>query len=578
MNRRQFLAGSGGVLFAGNIAANATSTERDWWKDAIIYQIYPRSFKDSNGDGIGDLNGLTVSLPYVRSLGVDVIWLNPIFASPNVDNGYDISDYQAIHSDFGTMSDFDRMLAEMRRVGLRLILDLVPNHCSDQHPWFVAARSSRDNPYRNYFHWLNAERGAPPARGGSFNAGEGAWKFEAATNAFYLHYFAPQQPDLNWENPAVRAEIYSIMRFWLDKGVSGFRMDVIPFISKDVSFPVLPTDTNWGAYYASGPHLHEYLREMHDKVLAHYDIVTLGEGDGVAPDRIMDFIDPERHELNLIYADGPDTGQLTNEFKAPDPRGVDVAVIRAYYDRVDDLLGERGWPTILLGNHDTPRMVSFYGSAAPEHRDHASMMLSTLMLTLRGTPSYYFGDELGMSNIRFEHIEDYRDVETLAAYRDLVNSNGNIARFLENQKAMARDNARTPFQWDAKPHAGFTIGSPWLAINSNHVTVNVASEERDPNSPLNYFRRLVQLRKREVVLRRGNYQSIDRTNPMAYSYLRRLAECVFLVMLNFKSTAVRVDVSEIDTSRARLVLSNYVDRASLHAALRPYEAAVYRLK
>ena len=402
---------------------------RKWWKEAIVYQIYPRSFKDSNGDGIGDLNGITSKLDYIKSLGVDVIWLNPIFSSPNDDNGYDISDYGNIMSDFGTMEDFDVMLKAMHERGLKVVLDLVANHCSDEHDWFKQSRSSRDNPYRNYFHWWPAEKGKPAHRWSFFDINGDAWKFDPNVNSYYLHYFSEKQPDLNWENPNLRKEIYDMMNFWFNKGVDGFRMDVIPFISKDIKFPELPKKYNGDfiSYYANGPHLHEYLREMNREVLSKYDVLSVAEGIGITAETAHDFVDEDRKELNMLYHfEGMGLGYLPKTFKFPDPKGYSLIEFKKIYTKWDSVLAEKGWGTIYLGNHDQPRMVTRWGNDAPECRELSSKMLTTFLMTMRATPFYYYGDELAMNNIKFDRIEDYKDIESINMYQQTKNKGGDL--------------------------------------------------------------------------------------------------------------------------------------------------------
>lgn len=554
--------------------------DQKWWKEAVVYQIYPRSFQDSNGDGVGDLKGLISRLDYVKSLGVDVVWLNPIFASPNDDNGYDISDYQEIMKEFGTMADFDELVKQMHARGLKLVLDLVVNHCSSEHAWFKQSRSSRENPYRDYFHWWPAEKGKPAKRFSFFDINNNAWKLDPATNAWYLHYFSEKQPDLNWENPKVRMEVYHMMDFWFKKGVDGFRMDVIPFISKDTSFPELPAEYHgdFVRYYAEGPHVHDYLKEMNEQVLRNYDIMTVAEGIGITPETAHDFVDPDRQELNMLYHfDGVNYGYVPGKFKTPDPNGYALPGFKDIYSRWDSVFAEKGWGTIYLGNHDQPRMVTRWGNDSPEFRERSSKMLTTFLMTMRATPYYYFGDELGMNNIKFDRIEDYRDIESINMYQQTREKGGDLQAFLEAQKISARDNGRTPFQWDASPNAGFTSGTPWLAVNPNYTSVNVAEAEKDPNSTLHYFRNIVQLRKKTPALVYGKYTLLDRNNPDVYAYTRELNGQKILVLLNFKDRPATAHLEGIDLSKAILLLGNYPGEATRSLDLRPYEAAVYSL-
>ena len=552
--------------------------DRKWWKEAIVYQIYPRSFKDSNGDGIGDLDGITSKLDYVKSLGVDVIWLNPIFSSPNDDNGYDISDYRNIMEDFGTLEDFDVMLKAMHDRGLKMVLDLVANHCSDEHQWFKQSRSSRDNPYRNYFHWWPAEKGKPAHRWSFFDINGDAWKFDPSTTSFYLHYFSQKQPDLNWENPKVRKEIFDMMNFWFSKGVDGFRMDVIPFISKDTTFPELPKEYNGDfiTYYSKGPHLHEYLQEMNKEVLSKYDVLSVAEGIGITAETAHSFVDEDRKELNMLYHfEGMGLGYLPGKFKVPDPNGYPLIEFKNIYSKWDSVFAEKGWGTIYLGNHDQPRMVTRWGNDAPEFRELSSKMLTTFLMTMRATPYYYYGDELGMNNIKFNKIEDYKDIESINMYQQTRNKGGDLEEFIEAQKFSARDNGRTPFQWDDSPEAGFTTGTPWLKVNPNYTTVNAAAQEKDSNSVLNYFRKVVKLRKDNPVLIYGKYTLLDKDNPDVYAYSRELNGKKMLILLNFRNKPATANTG-IDISKAKLLSGNYSTQPK-NGQLRPYEAVIYEL-
>lgn len=553
--------------------------DRKWWKEAVVYQIYPRSFKDSNGDGIGDLRGIIEKLDYVKSLGVDVIWLNPIFESPNDDNGYDISDYRAIMKEFGTMADFDLLLEEMHKRKLKLVLDLVANHSSDEHFWFQEARKSRTNPYRNYYHWWDAEKGKPPFRRSFFDVNNDAWKYDEQTNSYYLHYYSIKQPDLNWENPKVRQEMYDVMHFWFKKGIDGFRMDVIPFISKDTTFPVIPEDKrgqlDTRAFYADGPHLHEYLQEMNREVLSKYDVMSVGEGSGVNINQVSKFIAPERKELNMLYHfEGRNIPYTSAKMPFPEPN-FDLLKFKQVYSDWDKVFAENGWGTIYLGNHDVPRMVSRWGNDAPEFRDLSSKMLTTFLLTMNSTPYYMAGDELGMTNIRFDKIEDYRDIKTVNRYKEIKEKGGDIQAFMDDQKMISRDNARTPFQWNSSQNAGFTNGTPWIKINPNYTEINVVAEEKQKNSVLNYFKTLIKLRKSNDVLIYGKYTLLDKDNPKVYAYTRELNGKKLLILLNF--TAQEADYKvDLDLSRAKKLMGNYP--TPFAAKLKPYEALILDLR
>ena len=560
------------------IAQNEKTTilkniDKKWWKEATVYQIYPRSFKDSDGDGVGDLKGIISKLDYIKSLGIDAVWLNPIYTSPNDDNGYDISDYREIMKDFGTMEDFDLLLKEMHKRDIKLIMDLVVNHSSDEHEWFKQSRSSRDNKYRDYYHWWPAEKGKPTYRWSFFDVNSEAWKYDAQTDAYYLHYFSQKQPDLNWENPKVRQEVYDIMRFWLNKGIDGFRMDAFQFASKDTSWPELPKgyEKNIIKYYGVGPHLHEYLQEMNREVFSKYDIMTVSEGAGSSPEDAIQFVDPDRKELDMAYHfESVDIGNHVKDFG--------LAKYKQIFSRYDETFKEKGWLSIFLANHDQPRMVSKFGNDTAEFRELSSKMLSTFVMTMRGTPYYYYGDELGMVNIRFNDINDYNDVETRNKYTQIKNAGGDLDAYMENRKQTSRENGRTPFQWDTTENAGFTTGKPWLKVNSNHNIINAEAQEKDPNSVLNYFRQLVQLRKQDLTLVYGAYTLLDKDNPDVFAYTRELDGKKLLILLNFseKNTAYTLPIS---TAKSKIILDNYSNTKKIKKnTLRPYEAVILELK
>lgn len=560
-----------------------TSLDKKWWKEAVVYQIYPRSFKDSDGDGVGDLKGIISKLDYIKSLGVDIIWLNPIYSSPNADNGYDISDYQNIMKEFGTMQDFDTLLKGLHQRGIKLVMDLVVNHSSDEHRWFQESRKSRDNPYRDYYHWWPAEKGKPAFRPGAFEADGSGWRYDKTTDSYYLHYFNFKQPDLNWENPKVRQEIYSMMRWWLDKGIDGFRMDVIPFISKDTNFPVITQEElnknyqgRWDVYMGSGPHLHEYLQEMNREVLSKYDCMSLAEGAGMLTSTALNFVDADRKELNMGYHfEGTNLGYIPGYFKKMGTYS--LVDFKKIYSDWDAVYQTKGWGTIYLGNHDQPRMTSRWGNDAPEYQSFSSKLLTTFLLSMRGTPYYYNGDEIGMVNAKFDKIEDYRDIETLAEYERLQKTGGDVKQFIEDQKTGgARDNGRTPFQWNASTNAGFTTGTPWLNVNKNYSTLNAEAQEKNPQSVLNYFRKMVQLRKKNPVLVYGKYTLLDKDNPNVYAYTRELDGQKILVLLNF-STQKATAKTGINLSKAKVLIHNY-PTLSKTIELRPYEAIIYQIQ
>ena len=471
------------------------ATPHHWWKEAVIYQIYPRSFKDSNADGIGDLQGIISKLDYLQLLGVDVLWLSPVFASPNTDNGYDISDYQAIMTEFGSMADFDELLAEAHSRGLKVILDLVVNHSSDEHRWFEEARKSTQNQYRDYYIWRDE-----PNNWQSFFSGS-AWELSAETGQYYLHLFAKKQPDLNWESPALRQEIYTMMHFWLGKGVDGFRMDVIPFLSKDPFFPDYPVG-RFGdlTIHANGPRIHEFLQEMNHQVLAHYDCLTVGEGFGVAAHQANLYVGHNRQELNMIYHFDHAVPREEACFGKPAPEFT-LPELKTIFARWDAAVGHSGWQNTYFGNHDNPRVLSRFGGSG-SHQVAAAKMLATVLLTQRGTPSIYQGDELGMTNCGFENVSEFDDIQVKNAYKALVMS-GSVQEvdFLKAANQIARDHARTPMQWSARAHAGFTDGhQTWLKVNPNHATINAEDQLSDPDSVFHYYRQLLQIRKKTPAL------------------------------------------------------------------------------
>ena len=553
------------------IAASKT----DWWKEVVVYQIYPRSFKDSDGDGVGDLKGIISKLDYVKSLGVDAVWLNPIYTSPNDDNGYDISNYREIQKQFGSMADFDLMLKEMHKRNIKLIMDLVVNHSSDEHEWFKQARSSRTNPYRNYYHWWPAEKGKPPYRWSFFDVNSDAWMYDALTNSYYLHYFSRKQPDLNWENPKLRNEVYDVMKYWADKGIDGFRMDAFQFASKDTTWPELPKgyEKNVIKYYGIGPHLHEYIQEMNKEVMSKYNIMTVAEGAGSSPQEALDFVDPARKELNIAYHfEGVDVGKNIAEFG--------LVKYKEIYSRYDAAFADKGWLSIFLANHDQPRMVTKFGSNDPQFREASSKMLSTFILTMRGTAFYYNGDELGMDNIRFNTMNDYNDVGTKNKFVEIKNKGGDTTAYIELQKLTSRDNGRTPFQWDSSTNAGFTTTVPWLKINADYKTINAAAEEKDINSPLNYFKKLIQLRKNNKELFvYGKYSLVDKPNPTVFAYTRTATNEKVLVLLNFSKTSSSIAIPKGYSLGDEMI--NNLQPLKLNGEnilLQPYQACIIKLK
>ena len=556
-------------------AANANTLVKkpNWWKETVVYQLYPRSFQDSNGDGVGDLPGISARLGYLQSLGVGTVWLNPIYASPNDDNGYDISDYRQIQPEFGTMADFDALLKGMHQRGLKLVMDLVVNHSSDEHAWFKSARASRTSPYRDYYYWWPAEKGTPPARYSTFDVQKNAWQYDAPTKSYYLHIFSKKQPDLNWNNPQLRREVENIMRFWLDKGVDGFRMDAFQFVAKDPAFPPMPglTESNYANAYNHGPHLHDYLKELNREVFSHYNVLTVAEGAGRNVTEAMLFVDPARKELDMTYHfEGTGVGSGADTYKLTD--------LKRVFTKWDSAFAQKGWQGLDLGNHDQPRMVSKFGDDRPAYRAASAKLLNTFLVTMRGTPYCYNGDELGMTNSPFKGLADYRDVAVRNTYQLLRQQGGDEAAFFHGLARFSRDNSRTPFQWNATPHAGFTTGTPWIGINPNYVTVNEAAESKDSASVLNYFRRAVRVRQQHKVLIFGQYQLLDAANPHVWAYTRTLGQEKVLVVLNFSSAQRAWPLPPGLRPSGPPLLNNYPALAAgATLALQPWQAVVIGL-
>ena len=565
-----------------NTISDAKS-DRKWWKEAVIYQLYPRSFQDSDGDGIGDLKGISQRMDYLASLGIDAIWLNPICASPNDDNGYDISDYREIMTEMGSMKDFDQMMAGLKKRNIKLIMDLVINHSSDEHKWFKEAAKSRENKYYSYYHWWPAEKGMPPKRHSLFDENANAWRFNKATNSYYLHYFSRKQPDLNWENPVLRQEMYDIMKFWLDKGVAGFRLDAFPFMAKDTTWPTMPTDfTNeqFVRYYGADPKVHGYLREMNEKVLSKYkDVYTVGEGGVIPFNKVMDYVAAERNELNTLYHDEIPNIWGRNEFDKGDyiVGRNNVQGLKEIVSKWDKKMEATGWNTVYFTNHDQSRAVSRYGNDGNEFRIPSAKTLYTFLLTQRATPYIYNGDEIGMTNIRFKIINQYNDLQTKNRYNlALKQSQAKANEYLAMQAELSRDNSRTPMQWNADANGGFSSTAPWLTINPNYKLVNVAASEKDENSILNYLRQLTKIRRENPVFVYGKLEMIDVENKSVVAYTRTLDEKKILVVMNFTKNNATF-ATDINLSTAKILLKN-LPKASRDKTLKPYESIVLDIK
>jgi len=550
--------------------------ERKWWKEAVVYQVYLRSFYDSDGDGIGDLRGLISKLDYIKELGADVIWLNPVYKSPNDDNGYDISDYYDIMDEFGSLDDWEELLKEMHKRGLKLTMDLVVNHTSDEHPWFVESRSSKSSPKRDYYIWKQMKDGKEPNNWESIFKGS-VWEWDENSKEYYLHLFSRKQPDLNWQNPEVRREIYKMMKWWLDKGIDGFRMDVINAVAKAESLPDAPREEGDMRPYISGMDMyfnqngvHEIIQEMNREVLSNYDIMTVGETSRVTPEEGLLYVDQARNELNMVF-----------HFQIHEMETWDLIKFKEIQKNWYEVLEGKGWNSIYLNNHDQPRQVSRYGNDS-KYRVESAKMLGTLLHTLQGTPYIYQGEEIGMTNIEFPSIEYYNDIDTINRYNELVMDGKNAKEALKHIQPLSRDNARTPMQWNNEKSAGFTAGIPWLGVNPNHKEINVIEALKDNSSVLQYYKKLIRLRKENLTIVYGNYIPILEDHNNIYAYLRCLDDDRLLIILNFCSDNAAFELPESITYKDKeLLIANYgldetQELESLN--LRPYESRVYRLK
>ncbi|AUJ29083.1 glycoside hydrolase family 13 protein [Liquorilactobacillus hordei] len=554
--------------------------KKKWWQKAVVYQVYPRSFQDSNDDGIGDLGGVLKRLPYIKKLGVDVIWLNPVYKSPDKDNGYDISDYRSIQPKFGNMEIFDKLLAEAHRLGLRIVMDLVVNHTSDQHKWFKESQKSKDNPYRDFYIWRDGKEGKVPNNWGSFFGGS-TWEYNEATKQYYLHLFAKGQPDLNWENPEVREHVWDLMKFWLDKGIDGFRMDVINFLSKPAGLPDAPNSekAEFGSVepmVADGPKLNEYLREMNDKVLSHYDVMSVGEMPSSTPEDAIEYTGLEAKELNMVFQfdhvtltmnDDPRIGKWNDQ-------PVKLVDLKKSLSKWQKALDGKGWNSLYWNNHDRARVVSRFGNDSPKYRVKSAEMLATILHMLQGTPYVYQGEELGMTNAHFENLEDYQDIESLEAYHQLVEreqlvDHDTMMRYLATE---SRDNARTPMQWDDSVNAGFTNGTPWMRLNKNYPEINAKNELEDQNSIFYYYQKLIELRHNSDLIIYGNYVELDPEDEEVFAYKRNYEGKTLLVIGNFTDKKIKRNYNIPEDKR--MVIGNYEDSYSENE-LRPYEVRVY---
>ena len=552
--------------------------ERVWWKEAVIYEIYPASFKDSNGDGIGDIPGITSKLDYLQDLGVTCVWLCPVYRSPNVDNGYDISDYQNIQESFGTLEQWDEMLKEMHKRGIKLMMDLVVNHSSDKHPWFIESRSSKDNPKRDFYIWKDGKNGKPPNDWESCFSGP-AWQYDEKTDQYYLHLFAVEQPDLNWTNPELRQEVYKMMRWWLDRGLDGFRMDVISFISKVPGYPSMAECDNKGIHpFVSGPHIHEYLQEMNREVLSKYDCFTVAETPGCSVDEAKNYAGTDGKELSMVFQYDLLNVDTTDGDKWR-PRKFRLPEFKEAISNWQVGLDGNSWNSLYLQNHDQPRVLSRWGNNSPEFRKVSAKMLCTLNFTLQGTPYVYQGEEIGMTNMKFNSINDTKDVEAINYWNEYVKRGRRSAEdVLAALNYTCRDNARTPMQWDDTENGGFSTGKPWLPTNPNYKQINTKLEMADPDSIYNYYKKIIGIRKSNLIMIYGHYEEYYHEDLNIFVYTRRLENQLMLVCLNFtkeqQKFVVPPEIAE-EIKGAKLLISNYDNTDVIPTTLRPYEAIVY---
>ncbi|WP_139359361.1 oligo-1,6-glucosidase [Bacillus cereus] len=554
---------------------------KQWWKESVVYQIYPRSFMDSNGDGIGDLRGILAKLDYLKELGIDVIWLSPVYESPNDDNGYDISDYCKIMNEFGTMEDWDELLHEMHKRNMKLMMDLVVNHTSDEHNWFIESCKSKDNKYRDYYIWRPGKEGKEPNNWGAAFSGS-AWQYDEMTDEYYLHLFSKKQPDLNWDNEKVRQDVYDMMKFWLEKGIDGFRMDVINFISKEDGLPSVETDeegyVSGHKHFMNGPNIHKYLHEMNEDVLSQYDIMTVGEMPGVTTEEAKLYTGEARKELQMVFQfehmdlDSGEGGKW-------DVKPCSLLTLKQNLTKWQKALEQTGWNSLYWNNHDQPRVVSRFGNDGAYHTESAKM-LATVLHMMKGTPYIYQGEEIGMTNVRFESIDEYRDIETLNMYKEKVIERGeDIDKVMQSIYIKGRDNARTPMQWDDREHAGFTTGEPWIAVNPNYKEINVKQAIQDEESIFYYYKKLIELRKNNEIVVYGTYDLILENNPSIFAYVRTYGEEKLLVIANFTADECVFELPEdIIYSEAELLIHNYdVENVLIeNITLRPYEAMVFK--
>ncbi len=561
-----------GCINQDKIDENKQVFERTWWKEGVLYQIYPQSFKDTDGDGFGDFKGVMEKLDYIESLGVNMVWMNPFFESPLVDNGYDVANYRAIQPRYGTMEDFEQMLDGFHERDIKFVLDVVVNHSSEEHEWFKQASSSRDSKYYDYYHWWPADRGEPPYRYSIFDP-EGGWDYVEAVDAYYLHTFAEEQPDLNWENPKLRQEVYDIMKFWAEKGVDGFRMDAFQFASKDTTYPEFPKghEKDFIKWYGMRPQLHDYLKEMYREVIEPYDVFAVAEGAGSTFKDAHDLVDAERKELQTAYH-----FEYVDMSRTPD--GYELSEFKEVFSRWDSSFAKKGWIAIFLSNHDNARLVNRFGNPNPEFRTPSTQMLNTFLLSMRGTPYTYYGDEIGMTNIDMPNIKEYVDVDAKGKYKAALDAGEDMNEFMKVLNYGSRENGRTPMQWDDTENAGFTSGKPWKKVNENYTEINVAAQNENPNSILNHFRKMTKLRKDNPVLVYGDYELLEKEHPTIYAFTRTLDNEKMLVMLNFSQETSLITLPEL-RGFDNIIINNYNDLLveNNRVNLLPYQAVILKM-
>ena len=555
--------------------------EKKWWKESVVYQIYPKSFKDSNGDGVGDIRGIIQKLDYLKELGVNVLWISPMLESPQDDNGYDISDYRRIYEEYGTMEDYEELLCEAHKRSIRILMDLVVNHTSDEHNWFIESRKSKDNPYRDYYIWKDPVNGKEPNNwGGAF--GGSAWEYDPQTQMYYLHLFSKKQPDLNWENEKVRQEVYDMMKFWCEKGIDGFRMDVISMISKDQRFPDGEMNNglygDFGPYCVHGPRAHEFLQEMNQKVLSKYDIMTVGETAGVTIEEAQKYAGDDRNELNMVFqfehveSGCGDYGKWTTA-------KYDFKEFKNIMIKWQEELQGKAWNSLFLGNHDQPRSVSRFGNDNPVYRETSAKMLATCIHMMQGTPYVYQGEELGMTNIYFDKLEDYRDIESINYFKEFTESGlMTPEHMMKCLMLRSRDNARTPMQWDDSKQAGFTEGEPWIKVNPNYKKINVAQQLEDPDSVFHYYRKLIRLRKEKDIIVYGEFEPLYREDEQIFAYTRKQDQEKLLTVCNFSDKNAEVEVPEEFKGAECLITNLGRKEFERKIVLNPYEAFVLYYK